>query len=275
VGQVLAGKLLLFDALSVRFTTIKLRGKAAGCVACGDRATISRATIASYDYAAFTGGQSAHDGPPPALNILPVAGRLSAVQLRQKLDQAATALAGQQQQQQQQQQATSGSSEAECGRPSANVADAVSVSAEDAAVSHAPDAAGAAGAEQLVKPLLLDVRPAEQFAIMSIPGAVNVPFLQLDQKLPDILRLCSSSGQQPTVASSLGTATSTAAIGGEEQSGDVTRVSHPAVYVLCRRGNHSQLAVQRLREAGVVQAVDVIGGYEAWAAQVDPGMPVL
>lgn len=43
---------------------------------------------------------------------------------------------------------------------------------------------------------------------------------------------------------------------------------------MCRRGNHSQLTVQRLRELGV-PAVDVVGGYEAWAAHVDDSMPVL
>lgn len=47
------------------------------------------------------------------------------------------------------------------------------------------------------------------------------------------------------------------------------------IIVMCRRGNHSQLAVERLRLAGVCGAVDVVGGYEAWAATVDMDMPVL
>eukprot|EP00775_Hariotina_reticulata_P010323 gene10323-10480_t len=265
VGEVLAGKLLLFDALSGRFTSIKLRGKAAGCVACGGSAIISKATIASYDYAAFTGGQSAHDGPPPPLNIMPAGGRLSPLQLRQKLNQASAASAGQQRQL----PATSGCSSA------CDALQADSVDAEAAAVHHVL-AAGSAGTERLVKPLLLDVRPVEQFAIMSVPGAVNVPFLQLEQMLPEILEMCSWSGQQPsTKADSSDRGMSTAAGSGGGQGSDMSRGGHRAVYVMCRRGNHSQLAVQRLREAGVGQAVDVIGGYEAWAAQVDPGMPVL
>jgi len=264
VGEVMAGKLLLFDALSGRFTTIKLRGKAAGCVACGSSATISKATIASYDHAAFHGGQSANDGPPVALDIVPVGERLSAVQLRQKLDQAAIAVAGHQHQQQ-----AASSSNTACGVLPANGADDALGGAEASATGYATDA-GAAEIEQHMKPLLLDVRPAEQFAIMSIPGAVNVPFLQLEQKLPHILQLCGSTGQQAPAASSPDAHTSAAATGGEEQHRDGTRSSRPAVYVLCRRGNHSQLAVQRLREAGVVQAVDVIGGYEAWAAEARP-----
>ena len=42
----------------------------------------------------------------------------------------------------------------------------------------------------------------------------------------------------------------------------------PPIVVICRRGNNSQRAVVRLRELGVA-AVDVIGGYQAWATEVD------
>ena len=45
------------------------------------------------------------------------------------------------------------------------------------------------------------------------------------------------------------------------------------VAVICRRGNDSQVAVLQLRQLGVA-AVDVVGGYEAWAAEVDPDFPV-
>ena len=47
-----------------------------------------------------------------------------------------------------------------------------------------------------------------------------------------------------------------------------------AVCVVCRRGNDSQHAVRLLREHGVVDAVDVIGGLEAWAHQADVQFPV-
>eukprot|EP00850_Spirogloea_muscicola_P016134 SM000129S26121 [mRNA] locus=s129:9637:13386:- [translate_table: standard] len=45
------------------------------------------------------------------------------------------------------------------------------------------------------------------------------------------------------------------------------------VYVICRRGVDSQVAVQLLRQAGVCTALDVTGGLEAWATQVDSSFP--
>lgn len=39
-----------------RFSTVKLRGRRAGCVACGDSPQITRDSLASYDYVSFTGG---------------------------------------------------------------------------------------------------------------------------------------------------------------------------------------------------------------------------
>ncbi len=47
-------------------------------MACGESATINEATLASYDYAAFTGQASTDDGAPPPLCLLPAAERLSA-----------------------------------------------------------------------------------------------------------------------------------------------------------------------------------------------------
>eukprot|EP00850_Spirogloea_muscicola_P023350 SM000350S13030 [mRNA] locus=s350:4470:8186:+ [translate_table: standard] len=45
------------------------------------------------------------------------------------------------------------------------------------------------------------------------------------------------------------------------------------VYVICRRGVDSQVAVQLLQEAGVCTALDVTGGLEAWRAQVNSSFP--
>ena len=52
-----------------------------------------------------------------------------------------------------------------------------------------------------------------------------------------------------------------------------------AVYVVCRRGNNSQLAVERMRSLlprteWPVVIQDIVGGLEAWAAQVDPDFPI-
>lgn len=54
-------------------------------MSCGPDATITAATIASYDYAAFTGQATADDGPPKPLRLLPASERLSASALAQRL----------------------------------------------------------------------------------------------------------------------------------------------------------------------------------------------
>ena len=47
------------------------------------------------------------------------------------------------------------------------------------------------------------------------------------------------------------------------------------VYVVCRLGNDSQLAVDALRGAGAKGVVqDLIGGLRAWSRDVDPKFPV-
>jgi hypothetical protein len=81
VGETLARKLLIFDALSGRFQTVRLRAKAPGCAACSQAASISAASISGYDYEGFT-GQAASDGPPPPLKVLSQEARLSPEQLK-------------------------------------------------------------------------------------------------------------------------------------------------------------------------------------------------
>ena len=52
-----------------------------------------------------------------------------------------------------------------------------------------------------------------------------------------------------------------------------------AVYVVCRRGNNSQLAVERMRNLlpsaeWPVVIKDIQGGLQAWSTQVDPDFPM-
>lgn len=87
---------------------------------------------------------------------------------------------------------------------------------------------------------IIDVRPAEQYAICRLPGAASLPwarFAEHEPRLPDL------------------------AAGGP-------------IVVMCRRGNDSQRALQHLRQLGYTDAVDVVGGIEAWARDVDPGYPL-
>lgn len=44
------------------------------------------------------------------------------------------------------------------------------------------------------------------------------------------------------------------------------------VYVICKHGNDSQLAVEALKKHGI-KAMDVIGGLDAWALEVDESFP--
>ena len=46
------------------------------------------------------------------------------------------------------------------------------------------------------------------------------------------------------------------------------------VYVICRRGNDSQLAVQVLRDFfKEINFQDIIGGYEKWSELIDTSFP--
>lgn len=49
-----------------------------------------------------------------------------------------------------------------------------------------------------------------------------------------------------------------------------------SVFVVCRRGNDSQVAVQRLNDAGEegITAKDIIGGLHSWAELIDHSFPV-
>lgn len=92
-------------------------------------------------------------------------------------------------------------------------------------------------------PVLLDVRPHVQFDIVSVPGAISVPYAEIKADPKRALEALASRG-------------------GAE------------VLVMCRRGNDSQRAVVALDAAGVPGARDVEGGIEEWARTVDTTFPI-
>jgi adenylyltransferase/sulfurtransferase len=162
VGDLLARRMLLYDALAARFTTLTLRARRDDCVACGGRgggggkaATAAAAegggggklrlpgAVAATDYEAFT-GQSANDALPPALKIIPDDERVTAAQLAERMRRAS-----------------------------------------DASPSSPP------APPPLV---LLDVRPRAQFDVMALDGAVNVPFAELDRRWEEVERLVLQGG---------------------------------------------------------------------------------
>lgn len=100
--------------------------------------------------------------------------------------------------------------------------------------------------------ILVDVRPAHHFRIVSLPTSINIPLSDLESRLPEI-----SSAMKEK----------------EEHRGS-NASSGSNLYVVCRRGNDSQRAVQALHKLGFTSARDIIGGLESWANDVDPSFPV-
>ncbi len=49
--------------------------------------------------------------------------------------------------------------------------------------------------------------------------------------------------------------------------------SHATTIVMCKAGGRSRRAAQFLAGAGFDQAVNLAGGIDAWARDVDPGLP--
>ncbi|KAE9420975.1 hypothetical protein Angca_002162 [Angiostrongylus cantonensis] len=96
--------------------------------------------------------------------------------------------------------------------------------------------------------ILLDIRPSHEFSIANLSEAKNLT-------LNEIRRLDSFDIQER-----LGL------IPGEEHSSEI--------FVICHRGNDSQLAVEILKKKLPFTRVrDISGGYEAWATEVDKDFP--
>ncbi|CAH8389174.1 unnamed protein product [Eruca vesicaria subsp. sativa] len=94
--------------------------------------------------------------------------------------------------------------------------------------------------------VLLDVRPAHHYKIVSLPDSLNIPLANLEARLDEL----------------------TSALKEKQEAN-----ANPSLYVVCRRGNDSQRAVQYLRDWGFDSAKDITGGLEAWAADVNPNFP--
>ncbi|PIN14020.1 Molybdopterin synthase sulfurylase [Handroanthus impetiginosus] len=96
--------------------------------------------------------------------------------------------------------------------------------------------------------ILIDVRPAHHYKIISLPNSLNIPLGSLEGGLPEISAALEVN-----------------------KAGDNSRDS--SLYVICRRGNDSQRAVDCLHKMGFTSAKDIIGGLESWAHDVDPKFP--
>ncbi|KAL6990568.1 Adenylyltransferase and sulfurtransferase MOCS3, partial [Sarracenia purpurea var. burkii] len=99
--------------------------------------------------------------------------------------------------------------------------------------------------------VLVDVRPAHHYKIVSLPKSMNIPLSSLEARLPEL----SSTLKK------------------EEKHEENGALSSVPLYVVCRRGNDPQRAVQYLHKMGFTFAKDIIGGLESWANDVDPNFP--
>lgn len=97
--------------------------------------------------------------------------------------------------------------------------------------------------------VLVDVRGANQFEICQLPQSINIP-------IEDILK--NRRGVEEIV----------------KENGE----SDLPVFVVCRRGNDSQLAVRHLaplfKERGLPTPRDIVGGLHAWTRNVDGEFPI-
>ena len=105
---------------------------------------------------------------------------------------------------------------------------------------------------QNVEHVLLDVREKEHFDLCSIDGSINIP----------ISRFTSHRGEGPP----------------DWISARVT--TDVPIYVVCRVGNDSQIAAQKLKDMGLGRdgkrfIGDIKGGLKAWKDSVDPTLPMV
>lgn len=99
--------------------------------------------------------------------------------------------------------------------------------------------------------VLVDVRPAHHYKIVSLPNSMNIPLSTLEGRLPEISAALEKEAKKETLDSG----------------------SSASLFVICRRGNDSQMAVELLHKLGFTSAKDIIGGLESWAHNVDPKFP--
>ncbi len=86
-------------------------------------------------------------------------------------------------------------------------------------------------------PLLVDVREPWEFEVCHINGSVNIPMGQIPQQL------------------------------------DLFRQSSQTV-VICHHGVRSLRMIQYLQQQAIVNLINLDGGVDAWARQVDSDMPL-
>jgi adenylyltransferase/sulfurtransferase len=83
---------------------------------------------------------------------------------------------------------------------------------------------------------VLDVREPWECEIARLPGSINIPLDELPRRLQEL-------------------------------------DSHATTIVMCKAGGRSRRAAQFLAGSGFDQTVNLAGGIDAWARDIDPGLP--
>ncbi len=83
---------------------------------------------------------------------------------------------------------------------------------------------------------VLDVREPWECEIARLPGSINIPLDELPRRLGEL-------------------------------------DAHATTIVMCKAGGRSRRAAQFLAGAGFDQAVNLAGGIDAWARDIDPELP--
>ncbi|CAN6242035.1 unnamed protein product [Urochloa humidicola] len=84
VGELLCGRMLLFDALSSRFKTIRRRSSS--CGVCGENPSFTQHVFIMFDYDNFTKSSESSSKPTPRLNLLPDNARVTCRGYKRLLD---------------------------------------------------------------------------------------------------------------------------------------------------------------------------------------------
>ncbi|KAH7390822.1 hypothetical protein DE146DRAFT_618511 [Phaeosphaeria sp. MPI-PUGE-AT-0046c] len=116
--------------------------------------------------------------------------------------------------------------------------------------------------------ILVDVREPVQFELGVIDGSINVPFSVVSAtprpKVDMLSHVAAGTDHDMEVY--------------ENDWVSALRQTEKPIFVVCRRGNDSQLTVQKMKELGLDQTGkrfigDIRGGLEAWRKSVDSDFP--
>jgi len=296
-AEILGGKLLIFDALAGKFSTVRLRGRSPKCVVCGDNPTIQRGSLPDYDYETFT-GQPSNDGPPKPLRVLAQEERLTPMAAWAMLTEDAGELDPK-------------------GYDATKVSDSGLDLESESDLNSDPKSKSKSNLQKTDPEfLVIDVRPENQIQIVDLQVKLDqdkrtrgklsyeyvvAPYLKMQAQsvlLDSVVQKCLGGDFRREAAEADGQVEG----GGDARPGDDEKVIDKEVLVLCRRGNHSQLAVRLLKDAigkqvgrddgGAfvvrsrkegseshvttrIQIRDIEGGITAWAEQVHKELPIL